>query len=430
MYKYQLFMLPNGERYGLLVCGDTGLPLMYQNLYTIIHHRNKSDSINTIKSVIGVLGFFAELCDFLGINLESRLRIGDLLSNSEIELIALWLKKPKVELLKAEKSKKANNVVSINLKKIELARFTVVVDEDLVGANTTYNRLTVISQYVTWLANTISPAFQAEITRMSKRITDHRPVKVDSSSGDEPFKSLEMDQKNRLLGMIELNSADNPWKTEAVRYRNQLIVHILMYVGCRKGELLSLKVADLNPGEKTICIRRDADNPDDPRINPALVKTLSRDVEISDELYSMVEEYVIKYRSKVKGANKCSYLLISHQNGASKAMPLSHSAVDKVFAELSSTLGFSVHPHALRHSWNDDFSSQVESFLSSGEMSESEVEGLRSYLIGWKEDSGTARTYTKRYQQKKAMKFGLHLQRKIRTADKERIEIKNTDVPF
>jgi hypothetical protein len=54
-------------------------------------------------------------------------------------------------------------------------------------------------------------------------------------------------------------------------------------------------------------------------------------------------------------------------------------------------------------------------------MSQSEVEDLRSYLMGWKEDSGTAKTYTKRYQQKKAMKFALHLQKRTRSADKNRL---------
>jgi len=429
MYKFLSFRFSNGEHYGLLVHGDTEEPLIYQNLYTTIFHRNKSDSINTIKSVFGVLGFFAELCDLIGVDIEARFRAGDLLTDSEIESISLWSKKSKSELSKAKVINQNNNIVPINFKKIELARYTVIVDENIVAASTTYNRLTTIYQYVTWLANTISPASQEAITRMKNRIISHRPVKS-PPSGSEPFKSLEKNDKDLLLEILEPSSLDNPWKNEAVRYRNRLIVHILIYIGCRKGELLSLKAKDFDPGKKTICFRRDANNLNDPRKNPPLVKTLSRDVDISDELYSMIEEYIMKYRSTVKGANKCPYLMLSHQDGTSKAMPLSLSSIDKIFAALSKALGFRTYPHALRHTWNDDFSKQVEPFLHSGDMSESEVEDLRSYVMGWKEGSGTAKTYTKRYQQKKAMKFGLHLQKKIRAADKERIEISNTDVPF
>jgi len=421
MYKYHAFRFSNGERHGLLVHADTGQPLIYQNLYITTHHRNKSDMINTIKSAIGVLAFFAELCDFLGLDIESRFRTGDLLKDSEIESIALWSKKPKAELSKAKSCEKENNVVPINLKKIELARYTVVIDEDLVGANTAYNRLTIISQYVTWLANTVSSASHKSISRMTNSIINHRPVKM-SSSGNEPFKSLEEWQRDRLLEIVEPTAVDNPWKNEGVCHRNRLIVHLLLYVGERKGELLSLKATDLDPGKRTLCIRRNADDPADSRTNPALVKTLSRDVDVSDELYLMIEEYIMKYRSKVNGVNKCPYLFVSHQNGASVAKPLSHSSIDKIFATLTETLDFNVHPHALRHTWNDSFSEQVEPFLNSGEMSESEVEDLRSYLMGWKEDSGTARTYTKRFQQKKGMKFGLHLQKKVRTDDKKRID--------
>jgi len=219
MYKYHAFRFSNGERHALLLHAGTGEPLIYQNLYITTHHRNKSDSINTIKSVIGTLGFFAELCDFLRLDIESRFRVGDLLTNSEIESISLWCKKPKAELSKAKSCVKVNNVVPINLKKTELARYTVVIDENLVCANTTYNRLTIISQYVSWLANTVSPASsQRAISRMTNRIINHRPVKM-TSPDNEPFKSLEKWQKDRLLEIVEPSSVDNPWKKEGVRHR-------------------------------------------------------------------------------------------------------------------------------------------------------------------------------------------------------------------
>ena len=297
-----------------------------------------------------------------------------------------------------------------------LARHTIIIDENLVEPNTTYNRLTIISKYLKWLAETFDLATEKEITRMVNRIISHRPVKV-SFDDDGNFKSLDENQKKKLLELVELDSPNNPWQSEEIRFRNKLLVHALYQLGCRKGELLSLKATYLDPGKKQICIRRDADNPDDPRANPPLVKTLSRDIDVTDELYLLFEDYVIKFRSKVKGANKCQYLFLSHQNGARKAMPLSLSAIDKIFSELSKVLGFSVHPHALRHTWNDEFSNMVEPYLNSGEMSESEIEDLRSYLMGWKEDSGSAKTYTKRFQHKKAMKLGLQLQRKMISTD-------------
>ncbi|MFK5986803.1 MAG: site-specific integrase, partial [Pseudomonadota bacterium] len=379
-YKVQAFKLSNGERAALLVCRETGLPLIYQNLYTTVNHRNKSDSINTIKAVLRTLGFFTQLCEYLKIDLENRFAKGKLFTNQEIELISKWSKKSQEFLNEAESFSSSKNVISINSKRFELARHTVIIDMDILEPETTYARLTNLTKYSVWLANTFNVALDADVEKMKKKLFDKRPEKNSYDDNDKPFKSLTTGQKEKLLEIVKLDSPENIWKDEGVRFRNQLIIHILYFIGCRKGELLTLKATDFDPGKKTVNIRRDADNPDDPRADAPLVKTLSRDIEIDDELYEMVEDYIMKYRSKVKGANKTSYLFLSHQTGSTIANPLSIPSVDKIFASLSKKLGFNVHPHALRHSWNDDFSEMTEPFLASGEMSESEVEDLRSYL--------------------------------------------------
>ena len=121
MYRYKAFRLPNGERHGVLVSGEFEEPLLYQNLYVTIHHRNKHDSINTIRSVIGVLGFFAELCDFLEIDLEARFRKGKLLTKPETVSIGQWATKPIDALFENKKAEKNNKVIPINLKRLELS---------------------------------------------------------------------------------------------------------------------------------------------------------------------------------------------------------------------------------------------------------------------------------------------------------------------
>ncbi len=429
-YKIQAFRFSNGERAALLVCRETGLPLIYQNLSTTINHRNKSDSINTIIRVLRVLGFFTQLCEYLKINLEDRFSKGNVLNLQEIELISKWSKKRQGLLDEAENTFTDDNIVNLNYKRFELVRHTVIIDIDILEPETTYTRLTYIAEYVVWLANTFNVAQKTDVNKMEERIHEKRPVKKSFDDNERPFKSLTAEQKIKLLDLVKPDSEENIWVEEGIRYRNQLIVHILYFVGCRKGELLTLKATDFDPGRKTINIRRDADNPNDSRANTPLVKTLSRDIEIDDELYEMVEDYIMTYRSKVKGANKNPYLILSHQVGTKGANPLSISSIDKIFSALSKKLGFNVHPHALRHSWNDDFSEMTEPFLASGEMSESEVEDLRSYLEGWKEDSGSAKNYTKRYQQKKAMRFGLQLQKKRRESSKNIEDKFNDQIPF
>ena len=63
-------------------------------------------------------------------------------------------------------------------------------------------------------------------------------------------------------------------------------------------------------------------------------------------------------------------------------------------------------------------------------MSEKEAEDLRSYLMGWKEGSGSAVTYTKRYQARQATMYSLKLQRKISESAKQYKFLALEDIDF
>ncbi len=218
----------------------------------------------------------------------------------------------------------------------------------------------------------------------------------------------------RVIDVIRPDSTENPWSDEAIRYRNQMIVNVLYDVGCRKSELLTLKATEVESGSHELKIRKSADDPHDDRKDQPLVKTLGRDVGVSKDVFEMIENYVIKYRSQVKGAGKNPFLILSHQNGARTAKALSISGLKGMFKTLSDAVGFKVTPHPIRHTWNDEFSVDIEEAIKAGEITEEEAEDTRSYLMGWKENSGTAKIYTKRYQQKRSLRVALKLQEKRR----------------
>lgn len=44
------FVMSSGERFAVLLNSD-GIPMTYPNLYTIIHLRNRGQSINTISAI-------------------------------------------------------------------------------------------------------------------------------------------------------------------------------------------------------------------------------------------------------------------------------------------------------------------------------------------------------------------------------------------
>jgi integrase len=66
----------------------------------------------------------------------------------------------------------------------------------------------------------------------------------------------------------------------------------------------------------------------------------------------------------------------------------------------------SLTAHVLRHTNNDNFSE----LMDNSKASEAAEEKQRSYVMGWKEGSGTAATYTRRHTEKKAREASLKLQ--------------------
>lgn len=421
-YKVKRFSFESGEQSALLINPETGIPMMHENLFVTIHKRNAGDSIHTMIACLRALGLLNNICEYLEINLENRFCEGKILTNSEMESIRNWCKKTKVSLDKAQMIKNTRKLVEFrpNLKRLESSRHAVVIDTEVVDAMTCYNRLSDIISYIVWLANSLAPVkILNEVEKMEAHFITLRPKKKASNSVDNVFKSLTSNQIVRVLDIVRPDATDNPWADKAVRYRNQMIINVLYDMGCRKGEILAIKATDIEVGSNELKIRKCADDVNDGRKDKPLVKTLGRDVGVSEDVFEMVENYIIKYRSKVEGSGKNPFLILSHQSGKNTPKALSISGLNKVFKTLSEAVGFKITPHPLRHTWNDDFSEEIELAIDNGDLTEEEAEDTRSYLMGWSENSGTAKNYTKRFEKKRSLRFALKLQ------EKRRIKINN-----
>jgi integrase len=66
--------------------------------------------------------------------------------------------------------------------------------------------------------------------------------------------------------------------------------------------------------------------------------------------------------------------------------------------------------HSLRHTWNRKFSERMDAMDE--QVSEERQEQLRSYLMGWRDGSGTAATYNKRFIQQKGFEAALAIARR------------------
>jgi integrase/recombinase XerD len=120
-------------------------------------------------------------------------------------------------------------------------------------------------------------------------------------------------------------SRNNP----TLALRDTVAFHILAYCGLRRTELLSLKVDDVDLGQKTLLIRRGKGG-------------RSRTVPLRDDLVELLDTYL---RSRLPITNPSLFLSL----GGKKS--LKREGFGKAFRQHLRTCGLpeDLHPHSLRH---------------------------------------------------------------------------------
>jgi integrase len=217
-----------------------------------------------------------------------------------------------------------------------------------------------------------------------------------------------------LIDVVQPGSPENPWKGDHAKERNALIVRWLLALGIRRGELLGVRVSDINFQTNEVLIARRADDLDDPRTNEPNTKTRDRLLSLDEDLAVLTRRYVTGGRRRIEGARRHDYLFVANGSGA----PLSLSGLNKIFAVLRTkcpSLPDDLSPHVFRHTWNDEFSA----LMDKRQVAEEAEKKMRSRMMGWSETSGTAAAYTRRHTEKKAKEASLALQSKLNPRSKD-----------
>ena len=397
----QTFVKSDGERHCLLVNSLTGLPQFFPNLFVTTQIRNASLSLSAMESVLVSISVLLHFCAKNNIELIDRFRDKSYLALHEVEALADFCQ------LKLKPISSSLKVVSIAISR-----------ERFVANQTTYVRLTNIARYLSWLASILSPQLKKEdnetLKKMVGMIKARRPVKKGRNSGVNQ-KGLTNTQIDVLFEVFRPNSEINPFKQYDIRIRNRLIFLMLFYLGIRSGELLNIRIGDIDFSNNQIVVARRADDRNDPRLDQPLVKTLDRRLPIKDTLMQEIHDYVMKYRKLIPNSKRHDFLFVTHKPGPTIGQPISKSTYNKIMTlirDVSPDL-YSFTGHALRHKWNERFSELMDS--RDNPPDEAQQEQLRSWLMGWRQGSGTATTYNQRFIKRKASEASLALQQtKIR----------------
>ncbi|RUM50558.1 MAG: site-specific integrase [Marinomonas sp.] len=404
-------LFEDGERFPVLVDKQTKVPHYWSTLFATIELRRYTQ--NTAKNVLRDIALLMLWEGMNNRNLVDEFCAGRFLTHEDIISIREHC---------AISSKSLNRSLKINSK--AQTNIAVLYPSNIpklakVSAENLNIRISRVASYLGFLARVILREssrineLQPQIDNMVKRLIAQKAKGVKKSTQNSIPKIPSKEVFEKLMAVVEVESADNPWKSESTRFRNWLMIKILYDTGMRSGEVLSLRIdrLDLYAEQPTISVTRTHNDPYDSRKNQPVAKTLERNIPISSSLADAISRY-IEIRSKISGANKHPYLFVTQRKGASLGQPLSEAAfygrVFKPIIEMMPEFFSGVSRHHLRHNFNERLSDRIDEINRIAKenpdvqaINEKQEIQIRQHLCGWKSEDSPA-IYNQRHIHKVA----------------------------
>ncbi|RMA59977.1 phage integrase family protein [Acidovorax sp. 100] len=328
------------------------LPVAY------LDHEFSTKSRNTQLSVAADIAFFCDWCRMREkaarswISPERRAAQGvQALSPQEIIDLSRWCQGT------ASAISVAADAASRGVAQMQIGR--------AVSAALRNRRLRNICRYVQWLTTTLAnpagtPEIEASAQAEGNRAFLQREFskRISANSKQPGPIALAPEAAQELRNALRSSSHFGNGVHGA---RDRLIVELLLQ-GLRAGELLKLKVEDLNDrfrlrGDHEICmvsVVRRPNDPEDARIYEPSVKTRPGDVPIPARLGAALVDYILGPRrdavDRVSRSVETPYLFVCH-SGRNVGRPITQRNLNRIGAKLKHLPGLpsDVSPHLLRH---------------------------------------------------------------------------------
>ncbi|QBQ95929.1 tyrosine-type recombinase/integrase [Paraburkholderia pallida] len=376
---------PEGERLPILLDADRQ-PVVWINLYILKRLRRRL-SFNSLLKVTRILGFIYAWSLRQKFSLRERLESGNGLTQNEIDSLCSWLRR--------------------NFRTADAVRSLAV------APSSVKSRLDVARQFVDWHFNaaiSARPVGSNDIKDIRAKQTACKQMFADAAKGrtqsSEHAKALLEPETRRLLAICEVDSPENPWKRPC-RVRNRLIIHLMLALGLRRGELLKLRTSDchLTRAIPEIRVERSPDDDDDPRINEPQVKTESRHLPCERQLARDLHQFICVTRRETRLADRMPFLFLSRTG-----LPLSLNRVNGIVSQigLRHPEFADLHPHCLRSTCATDFK---ETARRRG-LDESDIDKDMQTFFGWRSDQSIA-PYVEGATRREAAEIGLAYQQSL-----------------
>ncbi|MCW8884052.1 MAG: site-specific integrase [Motiliproteus sp.] len=375
------------------------VPVYYPNLYISREHRKRSP--NTQKAILNHLTVFLEFLKYEEVkfdkdSLEKRLSL-----------------RPKPKYLEDGELSRFFALVHWSKKEVLDKKFAGIALHPnaytAIGQETALKRCEVARDYIAFLYDQLGDDSSKEEAaaelkrRMKRKIKAVKPAWKRTKIED--FKGLTEEQRTLLYDKLAPDHPENPFRSEAVRYRNYIMILLGLELGLRISEMLLIKLGDINYDRCTIDVVRPPSGLDQRKPAPSL-KTHERRLPASPLLLSFIQTYQREYRSLTQ-ARKHPFLLVAHGRNKGAAFGLDGAA--DVFDTLSNTFPelSDLTAHVLRHDSVYTLLSQMTTELKglSVEDRTQQVQKILTYAFGWKSTSDMPELYGAKFWHEQASEF-------------------------
>jgi hypothetical protein len=394
LYRVRVCRMTDGERLPLVV-GPDDLPVPTPNQW-MLHLRRPQVQAGTLTTEMRTIAHIHEWAARRGIDLEERFRSGNGLRPDETNALYHNLRYERTlgRRTAARHLTDANDLVVV-AGATQSARVAIARDYLVWCLEQTLYRLDVSDSRYGPIRDRCG-ILRRQARDFKRNVSEARPVRI----------GLDDDQRTRLLEIIHPEFKENPFN-RTVRFRNWVLIVLLLTFGYRRGEALKIYVTDVNVrGRKPhIVIQRRPDDPNDTRANEPAVKTLGRDIPLDPTMAELLSRYIHYHRSQFPNADESPFLFMSEE-GKPLSLRSVNAVLERVTQKFPEFTGL-LSPHVLRYTYND----MLDRTMTEAKMDANAKKAAQNYLNGWNLTSEQGAQYARRANEERAREISLAHQR-------------------
>lgn len=319
-----------------MLLDEVGLPVVGPNEWILSRYQR---SENTLRRNLGELAILYGWASRLGIDIDDRIASGRGFTEAEITGSLL---------LELRRDHSHRRVVKV-----------------AVSPSVQVQRVATCAAYLGWMLDAVTAltprkdersVLAGTKARLFKLFSDAMPSDAGSPKPAQERLLSETQRRFLISELLAVDEQHGSVRKHAIRRRDNVAIMLMLICGLRVGEVLGMKVEDIQFGAlTTVFVKRRPVDPDDPRMHRPLVKRRSRTLWLDPKFADIVSDYILHGREDllINARSDTDYLIVSDEG-----LPLSINRMYRICTALvrkfPGKLPSRLSPHSLRHSFSSD----------------------------------------------------------------------------